>query len=355
LRRAIFPITVLAAVAVVLGYVPSFAAARSARPVVLKAKWQQLAVRGLSASPVAFAANDRYLAVLVTLAGLRTRLTLVDEQTDHQTTLSPPACTGTDLMSQSFSGGLHFGGPWLLVGCDLYNLNTHHWRSFRLSPQCVGGCDAVDIGRYWVKIESDGGVVMYPQYSFYLQNISTGKFIPDPARPGGRVFDELNVPSGSSTLCAPLRYPVNAGDPRELPILGTVSFYGRGPRQFAFTSAAAPEVSTWQLRRCHTNLDLHVADENLAGGTGPYGQSSPVASSAAVVVQRTAFAFEGWALPGVRRFTIQWPGVRGCSVAPSIAGLTKRRIYLWVCQRIYSTPLPTTDELMHGHVGAVRP
>jgi hypothetical protein len=339
-----------------MGYAPAVAAARSARPVMLKAKWQRQVLGNLTAAVPVFAADDRYLAVLVAFPDLSTRLTLLDEQTNRQTTLAPPPCTGTDSMSNFFGGGLHFGGPWLMVGCDLYNLNTRHWIPFRLSPLCVGGCDAVGIGRYWVKIKSDGGQAMYPQYSFYLQNIASGRFVEDPAIPGGRTFDDLNAPSGSSALCSPLRYPVDAGDPRESPILGGLRLFGPGPNQFAFISSAVPEISTWRLRRCHSKLDLDITDNSLVGNDDRYDQSGPVVSSAAVAFQSdSGLVFEGWALPSLRRFTIQWRGVRGCGGPPSVAALTERHIYVWgECGRIYSTKLPTARELVHGRTGAAK-
>jgi hypothetical protein len=150
-----------------------------------------------------------------------------------------------------------------------------------------------------VKIMTDEGIPERPPADYYLQNIATGQFEPDPATPGGTVFDDLSAPSGSAPLCPPLQYP--SVYPYDYgPYLGAVMFYG----QFALTfgqklqGPAYPSNQTWRLRRCRSNLNQVIGDITNPGGT-------PVASSRAVVMTRDRITLHGWFLPSLRRFTIR--------------------------------------------------
>ena len=160
------------------------------------------------------AANDRYVVVNKD-GGPSAQITLIDVQTTRRQALSPPDCPALDN-----EGPPVLGGPWLMVSCgpdayQLYNLASGQWVSFSPSPQCgysprlgKAGCQPVGVGSRWVKLETTDGTCSEHCLVIYdLQNILTGALQPDPITAGGVLFDDLNSPSGSASLCPPLRYP----------------------------------------------------------------------------------------------------------------------------------------------------
>jgi len=313
------------AVRIVVCFVAVLAAAplasatvRKSSPRLSKVKWRLILRSGLGGDAGSVVANGRYVAFRHGSVYPPDRLTLIDEQTGIRRLLSGPDCASPVPMT--------FGGPWLMVTCpgvaglaatyQLYNLSDGSWAPFQISSQCRGSCGPVAVGRYWVKVVSDeGSPAGYPFYDYHLQNIATGQFEPDPASPGGTVFDDLSAPSGSVPLCPPLHYP--SIFPREGPFLGQLTFYG----QFAVTfgqalegNPAYPGTETSSLRRCGSKLNLVI-------GTDGY---RPVASSRAVVTTRDDITFHGLFLPSLRRFTIR-TALRG---GVSLLAVTDRTIYV---------------------------
>ena len=294
----------------------AFATVRKSSPGLSKVKWRLVVRSGLGGAigGAGVVANDRYVAFVHGPPSVfADRLTLIDERTGRRTQLSGPDCANPIPMT--------FGGPWLLVTCpgvagvaatyQLYNLSNGSWGPFQVSPQCRGSCSLVAVGRYWVKIVSDEGEPDgYPMFDSYLQNIATGQFEADPATPGGTLFDDLSAPSGSVSLCPPLRYPSFLA--REGTFLGQLTFYG----QFAVTSEDVPGSSVaWRLRRCGSNLGLVIGDET---------EPAPVASPRAVVTTRDEITFHGLFLPSLRRFAIR-TALRG---GVSLLAVTDRTIYV---------------------------
>jgi hypothetical protein len=328
--RRVAPLTVLLFLAAVLACVPQAAA----KQVVLTPTWRPVAGANLSRDAVA--ASDRYLAIF---DAFDNRLTLVDEQAHMRKLLVAPSCQPPPSYNPDAHGfpssGFMFGGPWLLAGCGRYDLSTGRWTSFQLSSQCPGNCTVVGIGRYWVKIDSGPSGPGYDDpHVFLLQNLSTGALMNDPASPGGTTYDDLNAPSGSSRLCAPLRYPT--ADSGRGTTIGSVSFYGPVSRQFALLTGtdAASEAPTNDLGRCHSSLNLSLTSSE-------YG--SPIASSSAVVVpSRYGVTVSGWLLPGLQQFTLK-PN-RGPN---SPLALTNRALYLESGEgnRLWWSPLPTASQL----------
>ncbi len=325
--------------------IASAAASKPSKPLLLKAKWRRLVFR--SGEPSGVAATDRYVAFsdwhAPTGNGLPTPgpLLLIDEQTGRRKQVSGPDCASPSAMM--------FGGPWLLVVCpgtplvggtyQLYNLTNGQWTPFQVSPQCTGGCEPVGVGRYWVKIMIDEGIPERPPADYYLQNIATGQFEPDPATPGGTVFDDLGAPSGSAPLCPPLQYP--SVYPYDYgAYLGAVMFYG----QFALTfgqklqGPAYPGNQTWRLRRCRSNLNLVIGDITNPGGT-------PVASSRAVVMTRDRITLHGWFLPSLRRFTIR----TALRDYVNLVAVTDRNIYIRTSDylQVWAAPLPSPTHRSH--------
>jgi hypothetical protein len=302
-------VRILAAVLAVLLVAPiaSAAASKPSQPLLLKVKWRRLVFR--SGEPGGMVpATDRYVAFFDWATP--GPLLLIDEQTGRRKQLSGPDCANPFAIA--------FGGPWLLVTCpgtplvpatypyQLYNLTNGQWTPFQVSPQfqaspqCTGDCVPVAVGRYWVKMVTDEGILERPPADYYLQNIATGRFEPDPATPGGTVFDDLSAPSGAAPLCPPLRYP--SVYPYDYgAYLGAVMFYG----PFAWTfgqklqGPGNPGNQTWRLRRCRSNLNLVIGDTSNPSGT------KPVASSRAVVMTRDGITLHGWFLPSLRRFAIR--------------------------------------------------
>jgi hypothetical protein len=290
----------------------------AAKPIVLSPKWR-LVAGGQNASVVA---SDRYTAMLRDVpASNQWSLTLIDEQTGKRTALNPPSCTITTA-NQSF-----FGGPWLMVdGCDLYNLDSGQWTSVPVSPQCPADaeCTPVAVGRYWIKLAATTFEVDYGETSFYLQNISTGQFISDPASPGGTVYDDLNAPSGSSPLCPPLRYPTSQRRDGS-PIIGTLNFYGPGPTRFAINHGSD------RLYRCQSRLNVSVDGTNA---------SSRVVGIGNRIARYALPQYTLALLPGLQRYTVSEPANGG------IEAVTSRFMYAMTDDaRLYSAPIPTARQI----------
>ena len=292
------------------------------------------------------AADDRYVAIEPPPAEPDS-LTLIDVQTGTQQTLSPPACRnpwyGYD--------DVLFGGHWMLVLCgeepgtvsgtfrstyDLYDLRSGQWSAFRISPQCQGQCDAVDIGSYWVKVRTDDGVAdNYPPSDYDLQNIATGQIEHDDAQPGGRVLDDLNTSSGSAPLCSPLRYPSVSDVHSFSPYLGSISFSGRIALTFGQDESNG---GYYRLRRCGSNLNLSLAQAN--------DFAPPGISSSAVIWTPDGDTLDGRWLPSLQQFELSSPVAThphtcaGGDVT-SIA-LTTRRIYVTLCLQpdVWTATLP---------------
>jgi hypothetical protein len=208
---------------------------------------------------------------------------------------------------------------------DLYNLAAGQWRIVTLSQQL--GCGATDspyasfatyclvvaVGRYWLKVDVFPCSVHCPD-SYFLQNIYTGQVKRDPARQGGRTFDELNVPSGQTPLCSPLRYPTAEGANYE-PEPGSMAFYG----QFAVANGD-------RLRRCHSHLSLLINHPPIFGTTDTLiwsEQQSPA----------------GIFLPGLQRFTVPLPK----TVDGTICALTQRTIYVQGHHGVWAASWPYTQ------------
>jgi hypothetical protein len=318
-------IRLVVAVWVLVLWVPSASATAKAppKPVLLTLKWR-LVMRAPQHGLGAVGASDRYVAIVHGVYGGAAHLMLIDDQTGRRKNLSPPVCPNINSPT--------FGGPWLLVTCspgfnstpptyELYNLHTGRWTPFRVSSQCQGSCQAVAVGRYWVKILTDEGIPTYGPSDYYLQNISTGLFERDPAAPGGTIFDDLDAPSGSVPLCRPLRYP-SVGDPHGGPIryLGALRFYG----QFALTAPYYTDyqgTSAYRLRRCGSKLNQFIWN---GYETHPPISPQPVASSRAAITTEDGVTLHGWYLPTLRRFTIR--PTLNAHAQP--VGLTKRKIYV---------------------------
>jgi hypothetical protein len=345
--RPILRLIVLLAACVIAGPVGSATAKNPAKPLVFRLHWRVVVRTRLQYA----VASNQYIAILTgTGGGL---VTLLDQQTGKRKTLSPPGCSIPNDTWDTSSQPLIFGYPWLLVECgqpppsyretyDLYNIQTGEWTPFLISTHCEGDCHAVGVGRDWVKVLTDEGAPMYGPSDYYLQNIKTGLFERDPATPNGKVFDDLNGPSGATALCAPVRYPyVPDGHNPQIWDLGTLSFYG----QFALTFGQEVHGTSvgdpiYRLRRCGSKLKLTVYDYTGAGPV-PTAENEPIGSSHAVIQGVDNVTLHGWLLPSLRRFTIR-PAV-GDKIAT--VALTNRTIYIRTLdtRRLLAATLPQRE------------
>jgi hypothetical protein len=205
----------------------------------------------------------------------------------------------------------------------------------------------VNIGKYWVKILTDEGIVMYSPSDYYLQNIITGQFERDPARSGGKVYDDLSAPSGSSRLCSPLRYPyVDDGAGHITPPTwppGPLRVYGQFALAYQLVFAQNGVVTeSYHLRRCGSKLDMALYRSSNDGSPQPYAESQPLGSSRAVIKTPDGVTIRGWFLPSLRRFTI--PTNLHDDIAP--VGLTDRSIYVRTVSngQLWAVALPSPPQ-----------
>jgi hypothetical protein len=234
-----------------------------------------------------------------------------------------------------------FGGPWLFIACsygsyELYNLTSHQWRAVMVSSQCQGSCMPIAVGRYWIKIDTNGGSACgeHCGINYFLQNIWTDEFKPDPVTPGGRTFDDLNAPSGSIRLCAPLRYPrfYDGASQRVEP--GWLAFDG----EFAMAEGGGG-TPLYTLEHCRSSARHTVSENSIV--------SPPGLSSRAMAwtyrgqqARSTSFRLGGWLLPSTQRFTAALPTPLQKKAAV-IAALSKRTVYVQESgsTRLWAAPL----------------
>ena len=92
---------------------------------------------------------------LLSLAQPYNPYVLLDDQTDSQTRIVPPAGSGCQLWANAF------GVPWLLFYCNdgttLYNIDTRRWTPFPCGDACenTGTAAPAAIGSHWVEIDEN--------------------------------------------------------------------------------------------------------------------------------------------------------------------------------------------------------
>jgi hypothetical protein len=279
---------------------------------------------------VGIATDSRYAALRIRASDGLSHLTLHDDRTGRSATLSPPDCVA--------DGNLLIGGPWLMTVCsyrsfDLYGLGSRRWRTVTLSDRCPGDCQPVAIGRGWIKFrETSSLCVEHCGATYYLQKITSGRFVRDPAQPGGATLDDLDARSGSARLCPPLRYPTNNDVSAGTVEPGWLSFAG----PFALTSGAPPSsypgaAVVDRLRRCRSPLNLPLT-----------GAAAALISSRAVAwtTETGDNTLHGLWLPSLRRFDSPMP-------YGTLVGLTDRTVYLEDADanfEFWTAVLPTAPE-----------
>jgi hypothetical protein len=293
---------VLLATALLLAAMGS--AAQAAKPPVVTLHWQ-LVAPGVTAVN----ATDRYLAY-ETSAGL----TVVDQQTHAVTELPATACPAPEHLAAAF------GGPWVATCAfaqpqqaqlPLYNIVEHQWVQVPW-PGC-SDCAPLAVGSQWIEIVYGCQEHCAPTLS--LENIASGRLEADPVRPHVNFRENLDSPTGTSPLCAPLRYPAwFDGEAQQLEP-GYLSIHG----QFALTTPVRGGRSL--LERCHSSW--HKWLDGLAIG-----------GSRMVVWSDNHWASghrpdPGLLLPSLRRFNFVIPRRLRPRPGPSLGiALSGRTIYV---------------------------
>jgi hypothetical protein len=284
------------------------AADASSRSLSIRLHFHRIAANACCDNNPQVAAAGRY----VFYVGLSGQGTLIDVRTGTTVPLAPPACAPFDNPA--------FGGAWLMVDCggfdeklpapQLYNTSTESWTSVTLAPSLqaacqslagLGGCGTVGVGSHWLKFSES---CYHCQASYVLQNIQTGAAEPDPATPGGNVFDDLNSPTGQHRLCAPVSFPSGRFGNQ----LGSVAVYG----QFVLSTGLVADGSYTDtyLWRCGSIFSKWLP-------------SGPLAASDQVIVWGPIQGrLHGFYLPSERAFTIPDP------MGATPAALTGRTLYL---------------------------
>jgi hypothetical protein len=305
---------------VLLAALCASAAARQHRPVALHLRW-----RLVTTEPGYVAASDRYVAIIRDRGpDAVSPITLIDEQKRAQQTLTPAGCARpTSPM---------FGGSYLLVVCaygsyGLFDIASGQWVTVKASCPSDWNCGPAGIGRYWLKLAGGPVCSEHCTTSYLLQDLRTGAVKHDSATPGGRIYDDLSVPSGSRLLCSPLRYPRVLDDAGHWE-LGQVTFEG----PFAFTTgnqytSRQGLTPVYRLRRCGSRLDLQMPPSN---------PPTPLVSSRAVIWQDGATGLgdrparlAGRFLPSLEPFTaVGSPLPKNPYSRVLLAALSRRTIYM---------------------------
>jgi hypothetical protein len=269
--------------------------------------------------------------------------TLIDEQTGEERSIVPPVPAGYECDP----GAEAIGGPWLAFLCwvpsqttqpvvfqiELYRIATRRWSAL----QAVSRAPVLGIGADWIEYWVPHPNATYPQFVF--QDIDTGhtRTLAE-WRPGGGIVPNLNFPSLSQRLCAPVRVPTAwQGTREDWP--GTVSVFGR--------YAIAGGVT----RKEQASAIWSAAGRACTGGSGPSDRWATLPAPTRMPWcgrhRRSRLTSRGPYLPNLKRFTINTTNLVN-SVTSSYTGqntysswLTSRTLYLLVTP--YS---PSGDPMM---------
>jgi hypothetical protein len=249
---------------------------------------------------------------------------VIDESTGKRVVFRRPNCN---------TWGPPLEPPLLLLACPsgaaLYDLMSGDWRTVALDPE-VRADIPLEVGADWLELGRPCHLHPNCTVAVGFQNLITHEVVSvnDPRlhdwRRGGTTGINLDSPTLTSPLCAPLRVPLN-NDVEHGRLPGELTFYG----DFAIAESTAGDGTTHRfLERCGTRLHMPVApntDEWAASGRAVVW-SSYVGSGDLLGVM----------LPSLRRFEIQVPpaiGDRGW------LALSSRRLYV-LGNGLWAAPSP---------------
>jgi hypothetical protein len=279
------------------------ARAKSARPIVLRQRFERV---GVGAWVLAAGAH----VYLASSAGG----TVIDDQTGQRTAFVHPDC-----------GPFVFGGPWLLAECvppapesvGLEQLTSGAWLTFTTAV----GEHPVAAGADWIEFRR------VDPFTYTFENVSTGIVRSIPYRAGGRTIPDLNSPTLVRRLCSPLRVPSGPG---------AMTFYGK----FAIVESVGTDGGIrYYLERCGTRLHQRLDGSNL--GTP---EAALAANSRAIVWQQPFLPeLHGVLLPSLRRFMVPLPDTidLGATGVQSSIALSSTRLYALDGEgQLWSAPAP---------------
>jgi hypothetical protein len=333
-KSRILPVVALACVmALVFGSVAQARVTRHKpkRPTitVLHSSWHVVAPSGVQSVAV----SGQYVFIAVGPVGAPSDL-LIDEQTGQRVNLTPPP--GYYIAANV--DGAPLGGSWVMATCDsyancessptyqLYNIPAQTWTPLPLPDLSTAGGYAwgpFAFGDYW--IEWTGGCGYHcgpPRWAF--QNIQTGQVAGQGPvwQPGGTVIPDLNSPTLTQALCAPLTVPSGFPDPTTLqPLPGTLVLNGR----FAVAqqwSADNSNLYTY-LGRCGSTLHELLTPE-LSSTNNQFA----ITQDAVVWLGGENGPVHGMFLPSLRKFTIPIPPSAGLGPWGRYVFLTSRSLYV---------------------------
>lgn len=252
-----------------------------------------------------------------------THATIIDEQTGKRLELTPPA--GCEFDDENDNAYPPLGGSWVVAACarppgspplvgtnyELYSIPRATWMSWSpdgtqmcaLNAECAAtngqDCSSsyVAIGERWIELEVTCGYHSYPS-TYAFEQIHTGQVVSQPTSvgPGGQQILDLNSPTLTQPLCAPLRVPSE----------GAIVLDGR----FALESARDLNGNLQQtyLERCGSSLHTPVG-----------GADRRFSASATAVLWTPVVSGEidGLFLPSLRRLKLELP-------PPAASHCTKR-------------------------------
>lgn len=247
------------------------AQAAKAKPPLVRLRWS-LVARGVTSLD----ASDRYLAYATS-----TGMTLVDQQTHARSELDFSPCPDAQPPYPLL------GGPWV-AECGQFGTPFAYYNGAAWDTVPYSGCRfcaPIAIGSQWIELLDNACPQPHCVAATYLQNITTGAVESDPVQPHVSFREDLDSPTGTSPLCAPLRYPalvdrsVDQLEPGRLTMLG----------QFALTTFGNV---TNVLERCHSKWRVRL--------------NGPALGSSQMIVWGKGL----WEWPGTRHHGLLMPSLR---------------------------------------------
>ena len=257
-------------------------------------------------------------------APLTSAALVIDESTGKRVLFSRPNCN---------TWGPPLEPPWLLLACPggaaLFGLASGAWHNVALDAE-VRADIPLEVGADWLELGRPCQLHPNCTVAVGFQNLLTKEVVSvnDPRlrdwRRGGTTAIDLDSPSLTRPLCAPLRVPLNH-DVEHGRLPGELTFYG----DYAIAESTAGDGTTRRfLERCGTHLHMQVAP----------GTDEWAASARAIVWSSYVGSgdLRGVMLPSLRRFEIQVPPAIGDG---GWLALSARRLYV-LGNGLWAAPAP---------------
>lgn len=253
---------------------------------------------------------------------------VIDDKTHRQTRVTAPS--GCQMW-----GSAPFAAPWIVFACvqgnpfRLYNVASHRWRALDCGVACenIGLAAPEAFGRDWMEVNEeaycDPRATPCPSTTAFvsLPDGHVGTF-----HPAARHILDLNSPTLSRKVCAPLSMP---------PSGGSLEFIGR----FAVETTAKGDM---YLEKCGSHLHrlLNAALPNSGNFVTANSHAVVTCSAPGYGSRNPPSKYSGVFLPSLKRFAFDLPaGLRACGATVDNNALyvgDSSETYVW------AAPLPTT-------------